>query len=118
MELIDQIEELALERGRFSAQAYLWIFRVLEYTRLHLRREGHISGKELLEGHRRLGLESFGPMALDVFTHWGVHSTSDIGRVVFDLVESGLLGSTEEDTIADFDGVYDFHDAFVKGHSW
>ena len=43
---------------------------------------------------------------------WGINATEDFGRIVFALVDAGLLRKTDEDTIDDFRGVYDFRDAF------
>jgi len=33
--------------------------------------------------------------------------------MVFNLVQAGIFGKTDEDSIADFAGHYDFHDVFV-----
>ena len=72
----------------------------------------HVTGQELLEGIRVYGLDQFGPLARQVFEHWGIQSTEDFGHIVFLLVEVKLLGKTEEDSIADFREVYDFAEAF------
>ena len=63
-----------------------------------------MSGRELLQGHRELAYLEFGPMAFEVFRHWGVRSSEDVGRIVFDLVENGFLGKTDEDSLEDFIG--------------
>jgi len=74
----------------------------------------HISSAELLESFRKLALKEFGPMAPTVLEYWGMRSCRDIGRMVFHLVEAGVLGRTEEDTIEGFDRGFDFHEAFVR----
>ena len=71
--------------------AYLWIFRSLELARRQLKRPGHITGQELLTASLELARLEFGPMALEVFRHWGFASPADLGRAVFDLVEDGIL---------------------------
>ena len=72
---------------------------------------GHVSGAELCESVRRLGLRQFGSLAAPVFGHWGVRSTSDIGDIVYNLIEAGDLEKTPADSRADFDDVYDFETA-------
>jgi uncharacterized repeat protein (TIGR04138 family) len=47
---------------------------------------------------------------------WGVHSTSDIGDMVFNVIESGEMERTDEDSRADFDNVYDFDEAFNRDY--
>ncbi|MBI1799405.1 MAG: hypothetical protein HYR73_06925, partial [Candidatus Eisenbacteria bacterium] len=37
-----------------------------------------------------------------VFREWGLAKGSDVGRIVFQLVESGQLSAREEDTMEDF----------------
>jgi uncharacterized repeat protein (TIGR04138 family) len=69
---------------------------------------GHVSGRELCESVRRLGLRQFGLLAATVFAHWGVRSTSDIGDIVYHLIEAGDLEKTPSDSRSDFDNVYNF----------
>lgn len=76
----------------------------------------HISGRQLLEGIRELALKEFGMMAIPVFRHWGINSTDDFGRIVWDLVQRGEMSKTERDQLSDFTGVYDFEDAFGSGY--
>ena len=74
----------------------------------------HVSGRELLEGIREFGLAQFGPMTLPVFEAWGIHRGEDFGEIVFNLVDHGFLNKTKQDSRNDFQGAYDFHDAFRK----
>ncbi len=72
----------------------------------------HISGKELCIGLRDYALERYGMMAGTVLDHWGLHSTDDFGRIVFAMVEAGLMRKTDEDSLEDFHCVYTFAEAF------
>jgi len=49
-----------------------------------------------------------------VLNEWGVSTTDDFGQVVFNLVNSGVLGKNETDSPNDFKNVFTFDDAFVK----
>ena len=55
-------------------------------------------------------------MAGVVFRMWGIRRTDDFGEVVFNLIEGGLMSRTDEDTRADFRGIYDFDEALVQGY--
>ena len=116
-DLFERLETLA-EGGRYKVSAYVWVLRLVDEARRRLDRDGHINASDLLESHRELALREFGPMALDVFRHWGVETSRDIGRIVFDLVGGGLLSKTEDDKPEDFEEGYDFHEVFVERYPW
>lgn len=110
----------ALAGLKYHPNAYRFIFDALRYTQELLGKnveleqssaDAHISGAELLEGIRQLALKDFGLMARVVFLNWGVRSTEDFGRIVFELVERGEMRKTESDRLNDFVGVYNFNDA-------
>jgi uncharacterized repeat protein (TIGR04138 family) len=117
-QVVARIERLAERKGRFRPEAYFWMLRALEHTRVHFRQSGHVSGQELLEGARDLALKEYGPMAFEVFSHWGWTTTRDLGLVVFDLIEEGLLAKQDEDTLEDFAGGFDFRKAFLEEYRW
>jgi uncharacterized repeat protein (TIGR04138 family) len=105
---------------RFKPAGYQFLFESLEFTRNRLTKERgskvkHVSGPELLEGVRLLALESFGRLAQTVLNQWGITCTSDIGDMVFNLIESGEMEKTDDDAHADFENVYDFDEAFNRG---
>lgn len=56
-------------------------------------------------------------MALAVFKYWGVNSTEDFGRIVFDFIERGTMRKTDRDQIADFYEVYDFDQVFQRDYA-
>ncbi len=72
----------------------------------------HVSGHELCIGLRDFAIDRYGLLARSVLNKWGIHETRDFGNIIFAMVESGLMRTTEEDTIEDFEGVYDFEDVF------
>ena len=77
-----------------------------------------ITGRELAEGCRDLAIEQFGPMARTVLEHWGVHSTEDMGAIVYALIDCGVLIKQETDSREDFRDVYDFEEAFERDYPW
>ena len=112
------ILDLAQKHGRYRPNAYNFVLDAVEFTVARLPERRHVSGRELLEGIRDLALQAFGPMAKTVFEQWGVHRTEDFGQIVFQLVESGLLGKTDRDRLSDFARGYDFNEVFVRNFDW
>lgn len=76
----------------------------------------HISGQQLCMGLRRYAIERYGLMARSVLTRWNITSTDDFGRIVFAMIDAGLMRKTDEDSLDDFQGVFDFHEAFRAVH--
>lgn len=103
----------------YHETAYLFILSALQYTIDRLSEEPrHISGRELAEGCRDLALERWGLMARSVLGYWGIHSTRDLGEIVFALVECGVLVKRDEDCLEDFHAIYDFEQVFERDYPW
>ena len=45
---------------------------------------------------------------------WGIHTTSDLGEIVYNLIASGDLEKSPADSRADFDRVFDFEEALRR----
>ena len=99
---------------RYTEMAYVFVREGLDYTVRKMKKPRHVSGQELLDGMREYALKEYGPVARRVLSEWGVKECVDFGNIVFNLVDAGLLGKTEEDSIEDFMEGYDFHEAFIK----
>jgi len=76
----------------------------------------HVGGEDLCWGLRDYSLSRWGLMAPAVLRSWGLRSTMDFGRIVFALVENDLLQKQPEDTLRDFEDVYDFDKAFQDAY--
>ena len=102
---------------RFDRDAYHFLREALDHTIKQRKKAkegtGHVNGPQLLEGIRQYALKQFGPMVVTVFNYWGVRSCEDFGEMVFNLIRVGIFGKTETDTVDDFKGGYQFHEAFV-----
>jgi len=114
-EVLDQLQE---RNPRFDTRAYFFVLSALHSVIHSLSEPRHISGAELAEGVRSMALERFGPLARTVLEHWGIHATEDVGRVVFALVEQGILIKQDEDRPEDFADVFDFEEAFELNYPW
>lgn len=104
---------------RFAPHAYFFLKDALDFT---LKRAAeanngeprHVVGPELLAGFRDHALEQFGPMASTLMKEWGVHSCSDVGDMVFLLIEDGVFGKQDSDSKEDFREVFDFDESLTQ----
>ncbi|MEM9026053.1 MAG: Minf_1886 family protein [Verrucomicrobiota bacterium] len=112
------IELIRKEDPRYESGAYFFVRQALDFTLRRLKsgkrqRSGsHVSGGELLEGIKDFAIEQYGPMAKTLFDTWRVTTCEDFGRIVFHLVDFGVLGKTENDSEEDFRECYTFEEAF------
>ncbi|MDQ2669601.1 MAG: hypothetical protein M3Y31_03140 [Gemmatimonadota bacterium] len=102
---------------RYHERAYLFVLAAIEYLQGRLEFRRHVSGVELAWACRDFALRQFGLFAPQVFEYWGLRGTGDIGRIVFTLVEVGLLSTQPGDRVEDFDDVFDFGDEF-DAYEW
>jgi uncharacterized repeat protein (TIGR04138 family) len=112
------IEAIVKRDPRFHPAAYIFLKEALDHTLKNVMeanqgRARHVSGSELLLGFRELALQQFGPMASTLLSEWGLRSCSDVGDMVFLLIEEQVFGKQDSDTKEDFADVYSFEQAFV-----
>jgi uncharacterized repeat protein (TIGR04138 family) len=118
----EAIRRLALRDGRYSPEAFRFLFEALSYAVKLAGKEGaegserHVTGQEVLAGMRACARDMFGPLAPEVWRSWGVQTSLDWGRIVFLLVEAGMLKRQEQDSLDDFQQGFDFEEAFVAGY--
>lgn len=112
------LEKLRGRNPRFHGKAYLFLLSALHTVLADLEEPRHITGEELAHGVRKLALEQYGPMARTVLGHWGIHTTEDLGEIVFSMVECGVLIKQEEDRREDFQDLFDFGEAFEENYPW
>src|SRR5258707_1264602 len=115
----EALDSIVKSDPRYERDAYVFLRDALDFTTKRQKKAKgtsvrHVSGPELLEGLRQYALKEFGPMVMTVFDSWGIHSSEDIGHMVFNLIGAGIFGKTEQDSIEDFKDVYDFEEAFVR----
>ena len=115
-----KLQSVVSKDRRYSMQSYQFIFEALDYTASSLGKkynssmeeERHVTGQELSEGVKQYAMKKFGYMTRIVLEQWGVTKSDDFGEIVFNLVDSGLMGKTETDSLDDFKGLYDFYIEF------
>jgi len=115
----EALDAIVASDPRYQRDAYVFLRDALDYTTKQQKKAKgatvrHVAGPELLEGVRQYALKEFGPMVVTVFSYWGIKNTLDIGHMVFNLINAGIFGKTEEDSLDDFKNVFDFEEVFVR----
>ena len=111
-----------LAKGPYPIEAYAFVREGLNYTVEHVHEDPealaeadrHISGQQLCLGLRGCAIERWGLMAPVVLEHWKIHRTNDFGRIVYAMIEAGLMTKTTRDSLEDFHAVFDFDEAFCR----
>ena len=105
------MRNLLEEDTRFKLEAYQFIREALQYAQEHMdmfetagaaeavgggaadstsRPPKHVTGQQLCEACRQYAIEQYGYLAKIVLASWGIHSTSDFGELVYNLIHRYL----------------------------
>jgi uncharacterized repeat protein (TIGR04138 family) len=114
----DVMARIRARGGRYHERAYVFLLGTIEFLQGRLEVRRHVTAAELAWACRDFALEQYGLLAPVVLAHWGITRTEDLGRIVFTLVEVGLLVTQPGDLESDFDAVYQFTDAFGETYDW
>lgn len=114
------VERILSKEALFKKEAYYFLNEALgkaikaEATKKKQDNPEHVNAATLSFAFRDLALDQYGGLAKQVLNHWGVQSSEDIGKMVYQLVEDGIWSKTEEDSLEDFRNLMDFDEAFLK----
>ncbi len=136
MNFRDELARIIANDPRYSIEAYAFVLEALNHAKhqklkAHAHRQdadrssdpqrkrrrpssskkrvsGHVTGGKLCEALRKLALRQYGLLSATVLNHWGIHSTSDVGEIVYNLIAADALKKTASDSRSDFDNVFDF----------
>ena len=110
-QFMDAVKTVIIQDNRYDVGAYYFLKDALDFTvkRVMDSNDGehrHVSASELIHGFRDLALQEFGPMASTMMSEWGIKTNTDIGVMVFLLIEEGAFGKQDSDTAEDFTNVF------------
>lgn len=114
-EVLDQIRE---RESRYDDRAYLFVLAAVQYLQRKLPVRRHVTGSELAWACRDLALDEFGLLAPHILGCWGISRTGDFGRIVYVMVDLGLLMTQPGDREEDFADVFQFDDVFGSDFVW
>ena len=118
------MRDLLAEDDRFKLEAYQFIREALQYAHENIVSEPaldpqtgrpaprHVTGQQLCEACRQYAIDQYGYLAKLVLSNWNIHTTSDFGELVYNLIRIEQMRKSATDRREDFDDVYNFDDAF------
>jgi uncharacterized repeat protein (TIGR04138 family) len=122
---LQAMRDLMAEDQRYKIEAYQFIRESLQYAHEHLAEDAtqeassdekptprHVTGQQLCESCRQYATAQYGYLAKMVLANWGIHSTSDFGELVYNLIRIEQMRKSDTDRREDFDDIYTFDDAF------
>ena len=123
-EQLDIIRKICEEDDTFPPMAYCFVRdsvhkaldNIAKAKRQNLFADDNppdIKGADLCRFFRDTLINRFGPSAIDVLDTWNIKKTSDFGKIIYKLISVEILGKSENDSIEDFDDVFDFTEEFV-----
>jgi len=112
---IHRLGAVSQKHSEYKKESYDFVLAALNFAIEKMPKPRHVTGQEFCQSIRDYALEQFGPMARNVLEYWGITQTYDFGKIVFYLIEGGLMSKTDDDTLEDFRDVYDFDAVFSRG---
>ena len=108
--------------GPYPIEAFNFVREGLSFTMHNVHEnvdelsepDRHVNGQQLCLGLRDFAIEQYGLLAPIVLQHWSIFRTDDFGRIVFAMIEAGLMSSSNRDSLEDFRAVYDFSEVFSE----
>ncbi len=101
----DAVNAIMRKHDEYAPDAYDFLRQALD-TAVHQYKKDeknrHLTAEELYMGVCCLALEEYGPLARSVLQYWGINDGRDVGQIVFYLIEAGVFGKQEDDSIEQF----------------
>ena len=98
-----KINEFCENSGKYTPDAYEFITDCVIQQVNELTTPRHLSGLEVLQGVSARLEKEFGFLASEVLNTWQINSASDIGEIIFDLIQMQILSASPDDHRSDFD---------------
>lgn len=97
----------------YPEDAYTFVREAVNFAISRLTEPRHISAFELLENCKLYAQNQYGLLAQTVLENWHIKNADDIGNIVFELIEAGLLSADPADSRKDFSVKFDLFDRDV-----
>ncbi len=106
------LEVLAEQKDHYPYEAYEFISTLIKVLDNEIEalakadQTPNITATQLCDRAVSVACGVFGRMARAVFFTWKIHTTRDIGEIVFHLIAAEVVGAAEGDKIEDFDDLF------------
>lgn len=102
------VERLVQQYPRWKAEGYYFLRTAMDAAAERFaasRAEKHLSAEELYMSCCACALDDYGPLARLVLESWGIATCSDIGALVYNLIDAGVFSAQPGDTREQFDAL-------------
>ncbi|HKK27488.1 MAG TPA: Minf_1886 family protein [Gemmatimonadota bacterium] len=96
----------------YDMRAYILVDESLSALVAELPERRHVTARECADAVLDAAAARFGVLGDVVLEDWGIHTSADIGRIVFALVEGGRVSAAEDDSVEDFDDLFRVEEVF------
>ncbi len=99
------IENIMKKHDEYAPDAYEFLRQAMDTAAQRFNKDEknrHLSAEELYLGVCAQALEEYGPLARAVLQHWGIRESRDVGHIVYNLIEAGVFGKQEDDSLEQF----------------
>lgn len=96
----------------YDMRAYIFVDESLSALVAELPERRHVSARECADAVLDAAAARFGLLGDVVLEDWGIHTSGDIGRIVYALIEGGRVSAAEDDAIEDFDDLFRVEEIF------
>lgn len=103
---------------RYRLGGYEFVLNGMEFYLTSIGEKRHVTGQELSRGLLLFAHKQFGPLALFILKYWGIYATEDIGNIVYNMIDIGIMSKQRDDSIEHFinvitlDAYFDEQDNF------
>jgi uncharacterized repeat protein (TIGR04138 family) len=104
-QVLDEIRNKIILSGRdnrYKIGAYDFVLQGLDFYHTKTGEKRHFKGEELAKGLIDFAHKQYGPLAFSLLEFWGIHSTNDLGYIVYNLIDIKLIRKQESDSLEDF----------------
>lgn len=101
-DFLEKVTPLLQREPRYTAEAYDFVSRALEYAESQLPERRHMQAMELVEFLRQFAVEEYGAVAAPVLHKFGLKTVIDVGNAVYAMIGIGMLSASAEDSQEEF----------------
>ena len=81
----------------YAAEAYFLVRESVSYAQTRQDVHRHLTAGELVEALLEYAEKEYGLLAGQVLAEWGLTCGADVGRIVYKLIDAGVLSASPED---------------------
>ena len=118
-QIIERIRIRLIESGRdtrYRIGGYEFILNGMEFYLTSIGEKRHVTGQELTHGLLLFAQKQFGPLARTVLNYWGITTTKDLGNIVYNMIDIGIMSKQPDDMIEHFNEIIDINYFFEHQH--